>query len=149
MFPWIPESFQTNKTPGDEGLTTEFYLAFCPILGKHLAASFNYAHNQGELSNSQRQAVITLREKKNKDKRFIKNWRPISLINVDTKIASKALAKRLESILPDLIHCNQNTYVLGRSIFDAVRTIEVIIEFTKHTNTAGILITIDFEKAFD
>ena len=42
--------------------------------------SFNYAHNYGELSNSQKQAVITLVEKKGKDKRLIKNWRPISLI---------------------------------------------------------------------
>ena len=87
-------------------------------------------------------------KKKDKDKIFIKNWGPISLINVDTKIASKAQAKRLESILPDLIHCNQNTHVQGRSIF-AVRTIEDVIEFTEHTNTAGTLITIDFEKAFD
>ena len=114
------KSFQKNKTPGNDGLTVEFYLAFWPILGKHLVNSFNYAHNYGELSNSQKQAVIILLEKKGKDKRLIKNWRPISLINVDTKIVSKALAKRLEHILPDLIHYNQNAYVKGRSIFDAV-----------------------------
>ena len=51
---------------------------------------------------------MTLLGKKGKEKRLIKNWRPISLINVDTKIESKAMAKRLESILPDLIYCNQN-----------------------------------------
>ena len=106
--------FQKNKTPGNDGLTAEFYLAFWPILGEHLVTCRNYAHNHGELSNSQKQAVITLLEKKGKDKRLIKNWRPISLINVDTKIASKALAKRLENILPDLIHYNQNAYVKGR-----------------------------------
>ena len=100
------KSFQKNKTPGSDGLTVEFYLAFWTILGKHLVACLNYAHDHGELSNSQKQAVITLLEKKGKDKRLIKNWRPISLINVDTKIASKALAKRLENILPDLIHYN-------------------------------------------
>ena len=99
--------------------------------------------------NSQKQAVVTFLEKKGRDKRFIKIWRPISLINVDTKIASKALAKHLEPIIPDLIHCNQNAYVQGRLIFDAVRTIEDTIEYTKQLNTAGILITIDFEKAFD
>ena len=102
------KSFQKNKTLGNDGLTVEFYLAFWPILGKHLLTSFNYAHNYGELSNSQTQAVITLLEKKGKEKRLIKNWRPISLINVDTKIVSKALAKRIEHILPDLIHYNQN-----------------------------------------
>ena len=48
--------------------------------------------------------MITLLEKKGKDRPLIKNWRPISLINVDVKIASKAIARRLERILPDLIH---------------------------------------------
>ena len=143
------KSFQKNKTPGNDGLTVEFYLAFWPILGKHLVTSFNYAHNYGELSNSQKQAVITLLEKKGKDKRLIKNWRPFSLINVDTKIVSKVLAKRLEHILPDLIHYNQNAYVKGRSIFDAVRTIDDVLEYTKQSEQSGILVTIDFEKAFD
>ena len=143
------KTFQNNKTPGNDGLTAEFYQTFWPILGKHLVECFNYAHEHGELSNSQKQAVITLLEKKGKDKKFIKNWRPISLINVDTKIASKTLAKRLESILPDVIHHSQNAYIKGRSIFDAVRTIEVVIEYSKQTDIPGMLITIDFEKAFD
>ena len=86
------KTFQKNKTPGNDGLTVEFYLVFWPIVGKHLIDCFNYAHEHGELSNSQKQVVITLLEKKGKDKRLIKNWRPISLINVDAKIASKTLA---------------------------------------------------------
>ena len=93
--------------------------------------------------------MITLLEKKGKDKRLIKNWRPISLINVDTKIAFKALAKRLENILPDLIHYNQNAYVKGRSIFEAIRTIDDVLEYTKCSDQSGIFVTIDFEKAFD
>ena len=55
----------------------------------------NYAFEYGELSNSQKQAVITLVRKGGKDKRQI---------NVDAKIASKALAKRLENVLPEVIH---------------------------------------------
>ena len=50
--------------------------------------SIDYSYEFGELSNSQKQAIITLIDKKGKDKRMIKNWRPISLINVDTKIIS-------------------------------------------------------------
>ena len=73
----------------------------------------------------------------------------ISLINVDTKIASKTLAKRLEPILPELIHCNQNAYVKGKSILDAVRTIDDILEYTKYKKMSGILVAIDLEKAFD
>ena len=88
-------------------------------------------------------------KKKGKDKRLIKNWRPISLINVDAKIASKTLAKRLEPILPELIQCGQNAYVKGRTIFDAVRTIDDILDYTRYKKMSGILVAIDFEKAFD
>ena len=95
------------------------------------------------------QLAKTLLEKKDKDRRFIKNWRPISLINVDVKIASKAIARRLELILPNLIHNNQNAFIKGRSILDGVRTIEDVLEFAKSTDCSGILLAIDFEKAFD
>ena len=60
--------------------------------------SLNDSYNRGELSNSQKEAIITLIEKKEKDKRYLSNWRPISLINVDVKIGSKAIAKRLDSL---------------------------------------------------
>ena len=140
-------TFPKNKTPGNDGLTFEFYLAFWPLFGRLLVGSLNYAFEFGELSNSQKQAIITLVEKKGKNKK-IKNWRPISFINVDAKIASKILAKRLEKVLPEIIHSNQNTFVKGRSIFDAIRTIDDVIEYTKEKKISGILVAIDFEKAF-
>ena len=109
----------------------------------------NEAYEYGELSTSQKMAIIKLIEKKDKDKMYIANWRPISLINVDVKIASKALAKRLESILPFIIHRNQNAYVKGRSIFDSTRIIDDIMFYTKENDLSGLLVAIDFEKAFD
>ena len=93
--------------------------------------------------------MITLLEKKDKDGRFIRNWRPISFTNVDVKIASKAIARRLETILTELIHHNQNGFVKGRSLFDAVRMIDDRLELAQITNKSGILVAIDFEKAFD
>ena len=90
----------------------EFYKALLNQIGNILV----------HLSTSQKQALIILVEKENRDSRFIKNWRPISLINADAKICFKAIAKRLEIALPTIIHYNQNAYVKGRIIFDAVRT---------------------------
>ena len=80
---------------------------------------------------------------------MISNWRPISLINVDAKIASKTLAKRVEKVLPKIIHSNQNAFVEGISIFDTIRTIDDLMEYTKEKNLPGILVAIDFEKPFD
>ena len=58
-----------------------------------------HAKIHGELSTSQRQAIIRLIEKKDADKTKIANWRPISLLNVDLKMISKTLAKRLKQVL--------------------------------------------------
>ena len=55
--------------------------------------------------------MITLIEKKNQDKRIFRNWRPISLINVDAKIASKALALRVRNVIHELVHSDQTAYV--------------------------------------
>ena len=49
-----------------------------------------------------------------------KMWRPISLINVDAKIASKTLAKLLGNVFTEIIHSNQNVFGKGRSISDAI-----------------------------
>ena len=141
--------FESNKSPGNDGLTVEFYRGFWNILGNLMVDCLNYSYDYGELSNSQKEAIITLIEKKDKDKRDLSNWRPISLINVDVKIGSKAIAKRLEKVLPNIIHYNQCAYVKGRTIFDAVRTIEDVMEFSQRYNLEGRMICIDFKKAFD
>ena len=58
------------------------------------------------LSTWQRQALIKLVKNKNKDKRFIKNWRPISLLDVDYKIISKALVTRINKVPPNFTTTN-------------------------------------------
>ena len=78
--------------------------------------SLNYSYDHGKLSNSQKEVIITLIEKKDKDKRDLLNWRSISLINVDVKIGSKAIAKRLKNVLLNIIHYNQCAYVKARTI---------------------------------
>ena len=77
-----------NKSPGNDGITKEFYEAFWDDLKTPLLLSVNKAFKIGELSTSQKQA-IKLIEKKDKDKWLIKNWRPISLLNVVRKLVQK------------------------------------------------------------
>ena len=86
--------FESKKSPGNDGLTVQ---AFWGLSGQPLVDSLNYSYDDGEPSNSQKEAIITLIEKKDKDKRDLSNWRPISLFNVDVKIGSKAIAKILKN----------------------------------------------------
>ena len=81
---------KNGKSPGNDGLTKEFYNAFFGELGSLLLKTFNYSFVKGELSSSQKQAVITLIQKKDRDVMLIKTWRPISLVNVDMQIASNS-----------------------------------------------------------
>lgn len=143
------KGFQKNKSPGTDGLTTEFYCFFWDQLRNTMIDSFNYGFLKGELSISQRQGIIRLIPKKNKNLSFIKNWRPISLLNVDYKIATKALALRLKKVLPSIINNAQTGYIEGRFIGENIRLISDVIDFTAEQNLEGIALFIDFEKAFD
>ena len=97
----------------------------------------------------QKQAVITLLEKSGKDHTLLKNWRPISLVNVDTKIMSKVIAARVKKVLPSIIHYNQTGYVKDHFIGEAICSIFDIMDFTAKENIPGLLLFIDFQKAFD
>jgi len=68
------KTFDRNKTPGNDGLTVEFYMAFWPLLEKCLMDSLNFSHEHGQLFSWQKQTMIALLEKKGKDKRYIENW---------------------------------------------------------------------------
>ena len=77
-------------------------------------------HERGELSNSQKQAVITLIEKRGEDARLIKSWRHISLLNVDVKILSKIIVNRIKHISPNIIHYDQTAFVEGIHIEEPI-----------------------------
>ena len=110
------KSIQNYKTPSNDGLTKEFYETFWNEIKYVFLKSSKQAKEKGQLSISQRQAVIKLVEKKDRDKKYIKNRRPISLLNVDTKIISKALTAKLKKTIPTIISSNQTSYVNKRCI---------------------------------
>lgn len=103
----VLDIFHNNKTPGNDGIPIEFYKKFWPLISDSFIRWVNESFEKGEMSSSQKQAVITLIEKKGKDRTFLENWRPISLANVDAKIMSKVIAWRIKNVLPEIIHHNQ------------------------------------------
>ena len=128
-------------TPGEDGFTVEFYKFFFELLGHNLVESFNGAHEANELSISQRRGIIAFIPKEDCSLLDLSNWQRITLLNVDCKIATKAIAKRIEALLPKLINSDQTSFIKGL-IID-------IMEYTKTHNIPGILVSLDFRKAFD
>ena len=141
-------SLQTGKSPGSDGLPTEFYIAFWEDLCDVLTLVLNECYRRGSLTDSQRGGLLRLIFKRD-DKRLAKNWRPISLLNTDYKIASKAITERLKPVMESIVHRDQTCGVVGRSIFSNLQLIRDTLDMIDKTNESGILVTLDQEKAFD
>jgi exonuclease III len=86
---------------------------------------------------------------KKKDKRHISNYRPITILNSDYKIFTKALAIKLAKIVPNIIHENQAGFIQGRSIFDQVKLTKLIIDYAEAVDENGVIVSLDQEKAYD
>ena len=139
-----------NKSPGNDGLTKEFYGVFWEDLKTPLISSFKPAFDKVEVSNSPKLAVIKLIEKKkDKFKRLIQNCKPISLLNANLKILAKALVDHVKKYLPFLISLNQTAYVDGRFISKGGRSFSDILQVTDFLNLRGLLVTVDIQKTFD
>ena len=105
------KGLQTGKSPGSDGLPVEFYSAFCDLLCNPLLSVLNDCFWAGSLCASQREALLRLIYKKD-DKRLAKNWRPISLLNCDYKLASKIITDRLKQVMPSIVHSDQTCSVV-------------------------------------
>ena len=94
-------------------------------------------------------SVTRLIFKKHSDRKSLKNWRPISLLNVDYKIISKVITSRLANVIEFIVHSNQTCSVPGRSIFSNITLLRDIMDFIQQTDECAILVSLDQEKAFD
>ena len=109
----------------------------------------NYGFENRELSSTQKEGIITCIPKGDKSKKYIDNWRPISLLNVSYKIASGCIASRIKSVLPSIINLDQSGFMAGRFTGDNIRLIYDVLNFSQVQKKKGLLLLIDFEKAFD
>ncbi|CAM2094788.1 unnamed protein product [Caretta caretta] len=138
----------TNKSPGMDRLTVEFYRAFWDILGPDLVTVWAESLQSGVLPLSCRRAVLALLPKKG-DLRDLRNWRPVSLLSTDYKIVAKAISLRLGSAMADMVHPDQTYTVPGRSIFDNLFLVRDLLELRRRDGLSFALLSLDQEKAFD
>ena len=144
----VVTKLKKNKSPGLDGLPSEFYDVFFPRIGEFLVQVYNEAFNEGELIESQKRSVLSLIFKKD-DNRLLKNYRPISLATTDYKIVAHILANRIKPVLPGIISESQSGYIKGRYIGENIRLVQDVIQYAKKFKKQGILLFLDFQKAFD
>lgn len=137
-----------GKTPGSDGLPAEFYLVFWDTLGSDLVDVLNASFNSGLLSKSQRTAIISLSFKKG-DRLLHKNWRPISLLNVDYKLCARTLAGRLLRVIYFVVSPDQTCGVPGRYIGENVALLRDVVDFANEKDLPVAILSLDQEKAFD
>ncbi len=77
------------------------------------------------------------------------SYRPLSLLNVDVKILAKALARRLETVLPGIISEEQTGFIKGRYSFFNIHTLFNLIYLQNPSTFPETVISLDAEKAFD
>ena len=109
-------SLNLNKSPGPDGLPVEFYKCVWDLLGPLLLRVANQCFQSNSLCDSMKGSVTRLLFKKRGDRRDLKNWRPISLLNVDYKIISKVITTRLSCVLDTIVDPDQTCSVPGRAI---------------------------------
>ena len=142
------QGFKRGKSPGEDGLPVEFYQTFWDILATDLLTVFTEFQGLGRLPDSFRSGIVKLLHKKD-DKTDLKNWRPITLLNVDCKLFSKLLANRMTVVLGEVIHPDQTCAIPGRKITDSLVLIRDTICYARDRNIRLVVLNLDFEKAFD
>ena len=138
-----------GKTPGIDGFPAEFFKVFWPYLKHIIKRTINTSFENGKLLLSLRQCIVSCLPKGNKDRSSLKNWRPISLLSVPYKIASSAIASRLKTTLDYLVDKTQTGFISGRYIGHSTRLVYDIMYCTEKNNMDGLLMLIDFAKAYD
>jgi hypothetical protein len=137
-----------GKTPGSDGFPMEFFAYFWDLLGPDLVRILNLAYRTGQLSTSQRRGIIIVLYKKD-DRLETKNYRPISLLNVDYKIATRAISGRLLGVIGSIVGYDQTCGIPGRTISENLMLMRDLIEYADRADIPLALLSLDQEKAFD
>ena len=136
--------------PGISGFSREFYQKFGDDLIGFIMKYIQFSEQTGILSDNQRIGVITLLPKGTKDKKSLKNWRPITLLSTLYKIISGVIGNRFKQFLPKIIALGQEGFVDGRYMGEVTRLLyDTIYDAYSTKGKTGIIMSIDFEKAFD
>lgn len=128
-----------GKAVGPDGYSSQWYRCFRIELVPILQKTFNYILQEGVIPLSWREATISIIPKEGKDKRDCRNYRPISVLNLDYKLFTSIFARRLQLLLPDLINLDQTGFIHHRQTTDNIRRILHILSKIQKDKTQSII----------
>ena len=137
-----------RKAPWLDRLPMEFYTHFWHVLGSALVDTLNSCYDSGFLAPSQRRDVISLVFKKG-DRLDACNWRPISLPNLDYKLAAHVLSGCLLKVIHHMVSKDQTCGVPGRFIGENVALLRDVVDYATRFDVPVAILSLDQEKAFD
>ena len=138
-----------NKSPCLDGFSVEFYTFFWNDLNDLLLQSYQFSYNAGVLTDTQREGIIILIPKRNKDPLLPSSYCPITLLNIGYKIIASVINSRMKCYLNELIRPCQNAFNKGRRIRDNIRLLFDVIDLTAANEIPESIFTADICKAFD
>ena len=110
-----------NKCPGSNGFNVEFYKFFWNDLTDLLLQSYHFSCDANVLTDTQREGIIILIPKRNKDPFLPLSYRSITLLNIDYKITTTVNNSRMKCYLNELIRPGQNAFIKSKHIGDNIR----------------------------
>lgn len=137
-----------NKAPGPDGCPAEFYQFFWAIINANLVQLFNQLHTENlDIAHLNFGEIILL--PKTKEASRIQQYRPICLLNVSFKIFTMVATNRLNGVADHMVKPTQTTFMQGRNILDGVVVLHETVHDLHHKKLSGVILKIDFEKAYD
>lgn len=136
------------KAPGPDGFNFSFVKKAWTIMRQDILAFFAEFFDHASIPKGINCTFIALIPKVDGPSCF-NEFRPISMVGCIYKILSKVLANRLRKVLPNIIGDTQAAFVGGKQILDGVLIANEVIDSWKKNKTEGLVLKVDFEKAYD
>ena len=138
-----------DKTPGTDGLTSNFYKMFWGKLKETYHNVIMEVILDGEFYLTAKYGILSLLEKIGKDGLLLKNWRPLTLLNIDNKIYTKTVSERAQKVMAKIIDHTQTGFMKGRYMAENIIKIMQVMEYCESQSHDALLVSFDFEKAFN